>query len=575
MSILTAQNLSRVYGATTIFAGMNFSIPHGAKIGIVGPNGVGKSTLLGLISGIDNPTTGAINRANGMKIGYLYQEAVHAFGDVTSTIFEEMNSVFDEIHALEAQMRDLEEKMHTDSSAEVLEAYGEALEAYEKGGGYDFETRIHQTLAGLGFGEDHYNTPIAHLSGGQKTRALLAKLLLLRPELLILDEPTNHLDISAIQWLEKSLYHWYWSLIIVSHYRYYLDTTLNQVGEMSKAGMETYKGNYTAYLRQREERHERTLKVYESEMERLWNEFEFIEKNITTAFNNGMAVGKLKRLTRDIVGIQTMGILAYRDMSWSETSIGALRPMTVREARIAIKSIPAPLARTPKLRMALKPVHKSGEVVFKTTKLEIGYADADKPLFRCEDIQLHNGEHAALIGDNGTGKSTFLKTLLSQIDPLNGTITLGHNVKVGYFSQAHDGLNLENTVLDELIRHHYMPISDARHHLARYLFRSEDVYKQVGDLSGGERGRLALSILALHKANFLLLDEPTNHLDIAAQETLQETLELYEGTLLLVTHDRYLVNALATQVWEIEDGVLHIFKGTYAEYLEKAELRTA
>jgi ATP-binding cassette subfamily F protein 3 len=575
MSILTAQNLSKVYGANTIFAGMSFTIPHDAKIGIVGPNGVGKSTLLGLISGIDSPTTGSINRANGMKIGYLYQEAVHAFGDVSSTIFEEMNSVFDDIHALEAQMRELEEKMHTDSSAEVLEAYGEALEAYEKGGGYDFETRIHQTLAGLGFGEDHYNTPIAHLSGGQKTRALLAKLLLIRPELLILDEPTNHLDISAIQWLEKSLYHWDGSLIIVSHDRYFLDTTVNQVWEMSKAGMETYKGNYTAYLRQREERHERTLKVYESEMERLWNEFEFIEKNITTAFNNGMAVGKLKRLTRDIVGIQTMGILAYRDMSWSETSIGALRPMTVREARIAIKSIPAPLPRTPKLRMALKPVHKSGEVVFKTTKLEIGYADADKPLFRCEDIQLHNGEHAALIGDNGTGKSTFLKTLLSQVDPLTGTISFGHNVKVGYFSQAHDGLNLENTVLDELIRHHYMPISDARHHLARYLFRSEDVYKQVGDLSGGERGRLALSILALHKANFLLLDEPTNHLDIAAQETLQETLELYEGTLLLVTHDRYLVNALATQVWEIEDGVLHIFKGTYAEYLEKAELRTA
>lgn len=572
MSIITGNHLGKTFGAHTIFTGISLMVAHGAKIGIVGPNGIGKSTLLGLISGVEEPTTGKVNRVSGIKIGYLYQEAIHAFGDVTSTVIDEMHTVFDHIHTLDAQLRDLEEKMHTDSSQAVLEAYGEALEAFEAGGGYDFETRIHQTLAGLGFFDDMYQTPISHLSGGQKTRALLAKLLLQRPDVLILDEPTNHLDISAIQWLEKALYRWDGSLIIVSHDRYFLDATVNTIWEMHKMGMETYKGNYTAYLRQREERHERTLKVFDGEMERLWNDVDYVERFLDTS-NNDIAVGKLRRLTRDIVGIQTMGVMAYRSMNWSETGIGALRPMNIKEVKYALRSMPAPLPRDSKLKMTIHPAHKSGAVVLRTNGLEIGYPN--KSLFLCDDIQLKQGEHAALIGDNGTGKSTFLKTLLSEVSPLSGTLSFGHNVKVGYFSQAHDSLNLENTLVDELIRHHYMPISEARHHLARYLFRNEDVFKQVGDLSGGERGRLALAVLALHKANFLLLDEPTNHLDVSAQEILQEALEHYEGTLLLVTHDRYLVDKLATQIWEIQDGLLNIFHGTYAEYLEKMELRTA
>ncbi|MCU0481066.1 MAG: ATP-binding cassette domain-containing protein [Anaerolineae bacterium] len=572
MSIITGNHLGKTFGAHTIFTGISLKVEHGAKIGIVGPNGIGKSTLLGLISGVDEPTTGKVNRANGLKLGYLYQEAIHAFGDVTSTLFDEMHAVFDPIHTLEAQLRDLEVQMHTDSSQTVLEAYGEALEAFEAGGGYDYETRIHQTLAGLGFFDDDYATPIAHLSGGQKTRALLAKLLLQRPDVLILDEPTNHLDISAIQWLEKALYRWDGALIIVSHDRYFLDATVTTIWEMHKMGMETYKGNYTAYLKQREERHERTLKVFDSEMERFWNEVDFVERYLDTS-NNDIAVGKLRRLTRDIVGIQTMGVMAYRSMNWSETGIGALRPMTIKEVKYALRSMPAPLPRDAKLKMAIRPAHKSGAVVLRTSGLEVGYPN--KPLFLCDDIQLKQGEHAALIGDNGTGKTTFLKTLLNQVNPVSGTLSFGHHVKVGYFSQAHDSLNPDNTVVDELIRHHYMPISDARHHLARYLFRNEDVFKKVGDLSGGERGRLALAVLALHKANFLLLDEPTNHLDVSAQEILQEALENYEGTLLLVTHDRYLVDKLATQIWEIQDGILNVFHGTYAEYLEQMELRTA
>lgn len=572
MSIITGNHLGKTFGAHTIFTGIGFTVAHGAKIGIVGPNGIGKSTLLGLISKTEEPTTGTINIANGVRIGYLYQEAIHAFGDVTSTLIDEMNGVFAHIHALDSQLRDLETQMQTDSSADVLEAYGDALEAFEQGGGYDYETRIHQTLAGLGFFDDDYHTSIAHLSGGQKTRALLAKLLLQRPDVLILDEPTNHLDISAIQWLEKALYRWDGALIIVSHDRYFLDATVTTIWEMHKMGMETYKGNYTAYLRQRAERHERTLKMFDSEMERLWNDVDYVERFLDTS-NNDIAVGKLRRLTRDIVGIQTLGVLAYHSMNWSETGIGALRPMTIKEVKYALRTMPAPLPRTNKLKMTIELGQKSGATVLRTAGLEVGYPN--KSLFLCEDIQLHKGEHAALIGDNGTGKSSFLKTLLGELDPLSGTISFGHNVKIGYFSQAHDSLNPENTVIDELIRHHYMPNSEARHHLARYLFRNEDVFKQVGDLSGGERGRLALAVLALHKANFLLLDEPTNHLDVMAQEILQEALELYDGTLLLVTHDRYLVDKLATQIWEIQDGILNTFNGTYAEYLAKAELRSA
>ena len=572
MSIITGNHLGKVFGAHTIFTGISFTVAHGAKIGIVGPNGIGKSTVLSLISKVEEPTTGTIAIANGIKIGYLYQEAIHAFGDVTSTLIDEMNNVFAHIHALDSQLRDLETQMQTDSSTEVLEAYGDALEAFEQGGGYDYETRIHQTLAGLGFFDDDYHTSIAHLSGGQKTRALLAKLLLQRPDVLILDEPTNHLDISAIQRLEKALYRWDVALIIDSHDSYLLDATVTTIWEMHKMGMETYKGNYTAYLRQRAERHERTLKMFDSEMERLWNDVDYVERFLDTS-NNDIAVGKLRRLTRDIVGIQTLGVLAYNSMNWSETGIGALRPLTIKEVKYALRTMPAPLPRTNKLKMTIQTGQKSGAIVFRTAGLEVGYPN--KSLFLCEDIQLHKGEHAALIGDNGTGKSSFLKTLLGELDPLSGTVSFGHNVKIGYFSQAHDSLNPENTVIDELIHHHYMPNSEARHHLARYLFRNEDVFKQVGDLSGGERGRLALAVLALHKANFLLLDEPTNHLDVMAQEILQEALEIYDGTLLLVTHDRYLVDKLATQIWEIQDGILNTSNGTYAEYLAKAELRSA
>jgi ATP-binding cassette subfamily F protein 3 len=420
-------------------------------------------------------------------------------------------------------------------------------------------------LSGLGFSERHYDLPLTKLSGGQKTRALLAKLLLERPDLLILDEPTNHLDMETVAWLEKTLYKWDGALLIVSHDRYFLDHVVNTIWEMSRVGMEAYRGNYSAYVRQRQERWERRDKVYQEEVERLSKELDYVKKNIARASTNAQAVGRLRRLGRELTAIHELGLLAFKDAkNWMDTGIGNPGLMGVAEVEQMLKTMPSPNLRPPRLSMRIKAGERGGDLVLRTNGLKIGYPD--HPLFTGDNIALLRGECAALIGGNGTGKTTFLKTLTGELAPLTGKLQLGINIKPAYFSQAHEALNLENTVLDELIRHKPMKPGQARNVLGQYLFRSDEVFKPVGALSGGERGRLALAILAQQGANFLLLDEPTNHLDIQAQEILQEALEHFEGTILLVSHDRYLIAELATQIWQIEDGRMTVFNGTYAEF---------
>jgi ATP-binding cassette, subfamily F, member 3 len=564
MSILTANNVSQIFGGFTVFTGVNANIPHEAKIGMVGPNGVGKTTLLRILAGLEQPTTGSASRASGIRIGYLRQEAMQGFYEQDSTLYGAMREVFADVERQEAKLRALEQHMAVDASDAVMDEYGRLLERFEHIGGYDYELRIEQTLAGLGFDAPHYDLPLKHLSGGQKTRALLAQLLLERPDLLILDEPTNHLDVGAVEWLETTLHNWDGALLVVSHDRYFLDAVVNTIWEVSRGGVTTYRGNYSAYLRQREANRERAMALYEQQHERLEKELDYIKRNIARASTNGQAVGRLRRLSGDLVGIQTYGIERYLQMSWSETGL-SVRPFTVAEAEQALKAITAPSFRTPPLKLRLRENQRSGEVVLGTRDLEIGYPG--NPLFIAEDFTLRRGECVALIGDNGTGKTTFLKTLMRQIEPLAGNMQFGLNLRAGYFAQAHDDLNLDSLVIDELLRHKHMLISEARNYLAQYLFRGEDVFKHVGDLSGGERGRLALAVLALQGANFLLLDEPTNHLDIAAQEVLQEVLENFDGTILLVTHDRYLVDRLATQIWNLEAGYLNVFQGSYAEFV--------
>ena len=484
-----------------------------------------------------------------------------------------MLSVFAHVQAQAAAIEALEARMAAGDHGDALLAeYGTAQERFEHEGGYDYETRIAQVLEGLNFPKEQWETPLAHLSGGQKTRVLLARLLLEQPHLLILDEPTNHLDVETVEWLEQRLRTWPGAFLVVSHDRYFLDNVVDRIWEMSRISLAVYKGNYSAYVDQRQERWERQQRTYEESKERLEKELDFIRRNMAGQRTN-MAKGKLKRLSRELVAIEELGLEAASGLSWSETGIGGVSVMGVEEAWQRIRAIPPPPNRPPVLSMQLKAQVRGGAIVVRTHKLEIGYPGT--PLFHAGDIELHRQECAALIGPNGAGKTTFLRTVLGQLAPLAGEVRLGANLRLGYFAQAHDGLNLENTVLEELLRHRHMTLEEGRDHLARYVFRGDDVFKRVGSLSGGERGRLALAILALQGANVLLLDEPTNHLDIPAQEVLQEGLERFEGTMLMVSHDRYLVDRLATQIWEVRDGQLHVFNGSYRELMAVREREAA
>jgi ATP-binding cassette subfamily F protein 3 len=459
-----------------------------------------------------------------------------------------------------------------DPNAEVaqqaMESYGALQLRFEHAGGYTYETAIKQVLSGLGFREDEYPMPLTHLSGGQRTRALLAHLLLEAPTLLILDEPTNHLDIKAVEWLESYLKDWDGAALIVSHDRYFLDKVCNHIWEMG-GGIETYRGNYSHYVSQRQERWSLREKMFEAEKERLEKELDYVKRNIAGQ-NVSQARGRLKRLSRQLQAIQQIGLEAMDGKSWSEISQDVTTTksmMNVDQAHAAIKALRNPIRKSLDLSLNLRPRKRSGNIILRTHDLVVGFPD--NTLFSAPEIELHRLECAALIGPNGSGKTTFLRTILGEHPPLNGQVVLGASLDIGYFAQAHEDLNPEKTLIEEIesVAPH-MLVAEIRNYLARYLFTGDEVFKPVSVLSGGERGRLALAKLALGNANLLLLDEPTNHLDIPAQETLQNVLADFNGTIILVSHDRYLIDALGTQIWEInkETASLEIFKGTYSEY---------
>ena len=569
MSMLTLTNVGQSYGDFDVFTGINASIPNDAKIGLVGPNGIGKTTLLRVLAGLDASSTGAVTVAQGTRIGYLRQEAMEAFAERGNTVHAEMLTVFATVRQQEATLRELEHRMADgDHDEAMLAEYSAVQHAFELAGGYDYEVRISQVLQGLGFGKEDWDAPLAQLSGGQKTRALLARLLLEAPDLLILDEPTNHLDVEAIEWLEGTLKVWTGALLVVSHDRYFLDTVVDRIWEMSRVGIELYRGNYSAYVLQRQERWERREAEFEAIRERFMRELDYVKRNIARDSTNAMARGRLRRLIREVRVVQAGGLQSLLDKQWGkvmeDVDISSTR-WGVMDVEQAIKGLHSPNSRPPDLTMRLKTTLRSGNLVLRTGKLEIGYPG--NSLFTADPIQLERQECAALIGPNGTGKTTFLRTLMGQIEPLAGEIRFGASLKVGYFAQAQEKLNPDNTVLDELLAHKHMLLGPARNYLAQYLFRGDDVFRPVRLLSGGERGRLALALLALEGANSLLLDEPTNHLDIPSQEVLQEVLERFDGTILLVSHDRYLVDRLGTQIWELRAGRLEVFEGSYSEYV--------
>ncbi len=532
MSILTGSQLAKSFGPDDIFAGVEVAIPQGARIGLVGPNGAGKTTLLRLLAGLEEPSRGLVHHSKGLRLGYLHQEsALYSDG----TLWQEMLGAFAELREREAELARLEAAMaDPDQFEAALERYGPLQHQFELDGGYHYDTRIKQVLTGLNFEPDEYERSVAKLSGGQKTRALLGRLLLESPDLLVLDEPTNHLDIHAVEWLEGWLNDWEGAVLIVSHDRYFLDQVVSTIWELAFGGLAEFRGNYSAYLVQRADRHARHQAEYETQQALIAKEQDFIRRNMAGQ-NTRQAKGRLRRLDRLM-----------------DSDEGKLIDRPREQGQI---------------KLNLQTNLRSGDRVIETHELAVGYADDGKVLFRSPDLLLWREECAALIGPNGAGKTTFLKTLLGGIQPLAGSVKLGSSLKVGYFAQAHEGLDPERTAMEEILSVQEMPPGRARDYLAKFLFSGDDVFKKIGVLSGGERGRVALAKLALAGANLLLLDEPTNHLDIPSQEVLQAVLADFPGTILLVSHDRYLIDALATQIWSVEDGTLELFKGSWTEYV--------
>ena len=601
MSIITGANVGKSFGAFDVFTDFTFTVARGDKIALVGPNGSGKTTLLKIIARVDDATAGSVQYARGVTTGYLSQTAEES---TDHTVWEEMASAFAGINAMAERLRRMEEQIAlsaSDDGAALLDQYGRLQHDFERDGGYEVDARIRRVLSGLGFKPGEEQQPLSHLSGGQRVRAALARLLLLSPDVLLLDEPTNHLDTQGIEWLESYLQDWEGTLVVVSHDRYFLDEVCDYVWEMnvrrapdgslSLSRLERYRGGYTDYVAQRAERRERQLAEYEAQQEFIARQADYIRRNMAGQ-NVLQAKGRLKRLNRlerlekpvearamsirlssgsrsgNIV-LETNGlVVGYAD---DKVTRGQDDKVTGWQGgRVIGESSTVDVTLSPSHLVTPSPLHPV------SPEPPLPRTPAPHPLFRSPNLQLLRLERAALIGPNGTGKTTFLKTLCGDLEPLAGSVRIGANVKIGYFAQAHEGLDLNQTVLGELMNaREDLTVPQARNILGRFLFSGEDAFKKIEVLSGGERGRVALAKLTLQGANLLLLDEPTNHLDIPSQEILTEALDHFDGTLLLVSHDRYLVAALATQIWSLERGEdgarLTVFKGAYDAWLNERE----
>jgi ATP-binding cassette subfamily F protein 3 len=539
MSLITASDLSKSYGAQDVFSNISLALPHRARVAIVGPNGVGKTTLLRLLAGLDQADEGQIHRARDLRIGYLPQEATFSHSQkhmLGTELWQLCLGAFDELRALEARVEQLERDMADPAHVDrAMEQYGPLQEQFELAGGYTYAYRMRAVLNGLGFDEEDWPRPIEQFSGGERTRALLARLLLEDPDLLMLDEPTNHLDIEAVEWLETWLRDWAGAVIVVSHDRYFLDRVAEVVWELNPGQLDSYRGNYSQYVQQRADRLALLEKRYQAQEEMVHKEQDYIQRNIAGQ-NTRQAQGRRKRLERYL-----------RD-----------------------EAIRLPKKRR-NVKVSFEDGGRSGDKVLETKDLQVGHPDQQAPLFASPDLLLERGDVTALIGPNGAGKTTFLRTILGDIPPKSGTVKLGASLKVGYFAQAHKDLLPNRTVLQEIMSvDPELRQAEARDYLALFLFQGDEVFKPIDVLSGGERGRIALAKLVLEGANLLLLDEPTNHLDIPSQEALQSALSDYPGTILLVSHDRYLINALANTIWAIspDSAELSVYGGGYPAYLE-------
>jgi ATP-binding cassette subfamily F protein 3 len=526
MALLSTSNLAKYYGPDEIFSQISFEVHHGDCVALVGVNGCGKSTLLDIIAGVLEPDAGTVSRARDIRIGYLPQTPDF---DTTGTLWEAMEAVFADLRAQQETLRRLEEQMASGNETEqetALSRYGVLLERFEQAGGFTYETRIGQVLGGLGFRKDEFDMPTAHLSGGEQTRALLARLLLEEPDLLLMDEPTNHLDLEGIEWLEEQLKSWKGGIIVVGHDREFLDTVANRVLEMAFGHIDAYRGNYSAYVQQRADRRRQQQAAFETQQQEIAKTEDYIRRYMAGQ-RTSQAKGRQRRLER-------------------------------------VERLDRPMEQS-HIHIDLQTTLRSGDLVLGLYDLRAGYAP-DAPMVEVEEAEIRRRHRVALVGPNGSGKTTLLRTILRELRPLHGRVRIGSAVHIGYFAQVQEHLIAGKNVLDTLLDAGMASVAETRSFLARYGFRGDDVFKDVGVLSGGERARVALAILALEKANFLLLDEPTNHLDIPSQEILQAVINNFNGTVLLVSHDRYLIREVATQVWALAGGRLHVFAEGYPAY---------
>ncbi|MDH8678623.1 ABC-F family ATP-binding cassette domain-containing protein [Fusibacter bizertensis] len=530
MIALSCTNISKAYGIDDILEDISFTVSARDKVGLIGVNGAGKTTLMKILMGIESKDSGDIFIAKEMTIGYLEQNTNL---DISASAFDYCEEVFSDIFALEQEMRLLELKMIDDHSQSVLDEYSFLQEKFETLDGYSISSRIRGVLSGLGFSDDEYNKPINQLSGGQKSRVGVARLLLKKPDILLLDEPTNHLDISAIKWLEEFLKTYPGTIIMISHDRYFLDQITTRIFEIEDGILATYNGNYSQFIDQKKMLFEAELKKYESQQKELNKQEALIRK--------------------------------FKDRGTEKLAKRARS----REKRLAhMEVMTQPKLFKAHFKIDLKAGVSSGKEVLMAKSLSKAYED--KEVFQDVSMEVYKGDRIGLIGPNGVGKTTLFKILLGQLSFDDGELTLGHHVYPGYYDQEMNTLTLENTVLEEIHDDNpQLSITEVRSLLGAFLFSGDDIDKYVHQLSGGERGRLTLLKLMLSTSNLLFLDEPTNHLDLYSKETLEEALNSYDGTMITISHDRYFLNKICTKIFELSSEGIEVFWGNYDYYQQK------
>ena len=529
MPLITASNLSVSFAELDVFEGISLEIGERARVGIVGPNGQGKTTLLETLVGSITPQSGSVRRRRGLSIGYVPQTTRNMDAE---TLGEEVMKAFAEVMRIEGEIAlsaAAIQRADEDGRRNAERRYSDMLEAYEAAGGYDYENRLERVIAGVGLRMETMEVPVNEASGGQRTRASLAKALLAEPHLLILDEPTNYLDFDGLSWLEGFLRRTSHAFVVVSHDRYFLDQVTTEIWEINHGKLTAYKGNYSKYRHLKAERERRQQTEYVRQQQFITKQEDFIER-YRAGQRSREALGREKRLNR------------------------MERIESVRNDKT--------------ITLGTASASRTGRVVLTTQGLEVGFHGGGRPvkLLDIEDMALERGSCTAIIGPNGIGKTTFLQTILGYEPPLGGSAALGHNIKIGFQRQGTYDLPEHRSVLDAIIDVKNLSPEDARTYLGRFLFGGDDVYKSVSILSGGERTRLALARLLLQEPNFLVLDEPTTHLDISSREALEQVLLLYEGALLFVSHDRTLISLLATRLLIVEDGRMGLFSGTFEEW---------